>query len=308
MRRRDFLAASALTGTLLPVRRAFADAAVPVTSRKFLFVVNYGGWDPTRVFAPEFDNPNVDMERAAGTSIAGGISFTDHEDRPSVRAFMQAWHERMLVLKGVLVPSVVHENCLRLCNWPAIMGGALGDLVNGSGSSGFTEQVDFAVDALSRGVSRCVTLSFSHAGWDTHIYNDLYQSQNFEMLFSGLQSLMQKLAGQPGGAGGTLADETVVVVLSEMGRTPRLNAGQGKDHWPYTSMMLVGPGFTADRVVGAYDSLYYGYPLDLATAEIDEAGANLSSDVVGATLLALAGVESETYLPGVAQLTGVLSG
>lgn len=417
MRRRDLLKASALAGAMLPVRRAFAEAMVPASGRKFIFVVNYGGWDPTRVLAPEFDNPNVDMERDAGTTTLGGLSFTDHVGRPSVSSFMQAWHERTLIVKGVLVPSVAHENCLRLCmtgstrqdasDWPAIMGGVLGadyslphivaagpsfpgefgafvtrtgttgqlpalldgtilersdlpvsapsaraeaimdrylarrtaawnldtvpgrdvalgaayataldraqalkglrHLVNWSSSSSFAEQCDFAVDALSLGVSRCVTVSFSGAGWDTHVYNDVTQAQNWEGLFSGLTALMESLIAQPGDQGGTLADETVVVVLSEMGRTPRLNAGQGKDHWPYTSMMLVGPGFTGDRVVGAYDTLYYGKTLDLSSGELSEDGGNLSSDVMGATLLQLAGVDSEEFLPGVSRLDGVLT-
>lgn len=417
MRRRDLLKASALAGAMLPVRRAFAEAMVPASGRKFIFVVNYGGWDPTRVLAPEFDNPNVDMERDAGTTTLGGLSFTDHVGRPSVSSFMQAWHERTLIVKGVLVPSVAHENCLRLCmtgstrqdasDWPAIMGGVLGadyslphivaagpsfpgefgafvtrtgttgqlpalldgtilersdlpvsapsaraeaimdrylarrtaawnldtvpgrdaalgaayataldraqalkglrHLVNWSSSSSFAEQCDFAVDALSLGVSRCVTVSFSGAGWDTHVYNDVTQAQNWEGLFSGLTALMESLTSQPGDQGGTLADETVVVVLSEMGRTPRLNAGQGKDHWPYTSMMLVGPGFTGDRVVGAYDTLYYGKTLDLSSGELSEDGGNLSSDVMGATLLQLAGVGSEEFLPGVSRLDGVLT-
>jgi uncharacterized protein (DUF1501 family) len=417
MRRRDFLATSALGAALLPVRRAFAEDTVPAAGRKFLFVVNYGGWDPTRVLAPEFDNPNVDMERDAGTAAAGGILYTDHAERPSVAQFMQTWHERMLILKGVLVPSVAHENCLRLCmtgstrqdasDWPAVMGGVAGadfalphvvaagpsypgefgafvtrtgtsgqlpalldgsilgwsdspvraphpraeeimdrhlerriaawnlttragrdaglggayataleraqvlkglrDLVNWSGSSGFAEQIDFAVDALSLGVSRCVTLSYYLNSWDTHVYNDLYQSLNFEGLYAGLGSLMEKLARLPGENGGTLADETVVVVLSEMGRTPKLNAGQGKDHWPYTSMMLVGPGLAGDRVIGGYDTLYYGQPVDLQSGDVDESGDALSHDTVGATLLALAGVDSEEFLPGVARLDGALS-
>ena len=71
-------------------------------------------------------------------------------------------------------------------------------------------------------------------------------------------------------------------------------------------MMLVGQGFTADRVVGAYDSLYYGKTVDLDTAELSDSGANMSSDTVGATLLRLAGVDSEEFLPGVARMDGIV--
>ena len=37
-------------------------------------------------------------------------------------------------------------------------------------------------------------------------------------------------------------DETTFVVMSEMGRTPALNGNEGKDHWPYTSALVMGPG------------------------------------------------------------------
>ncbi len=423
MQRRTFLHSSLTMGGLiavatLPLRRALAADAPVGNRRKFIFVMNYGGWDPTRVFAPEFDNLSVDMERAAQSASMGNVTFVDHEMRPSVRAFMERYYGDTLIVKGILVPSVAHENCLRLAmtgttrqdasDWPAIMAGVQGaqfalphvvaagpsfpgefgafvtrtgtsgqlpalldgsiigwsdtptaapaeaaeavmdeylsqrlaalaqlavpgreatlaaayatslqrarslkglaDIVDWSQGSTFVEQAKFGVDVLALGVSRCVTLSFSYNGWDTHVANDIYQSQNFEMLFKGLGGLMDLLASVPGEYSATLAEETVVIVLSEMGRTPQLNAGQGKDHWPYTSAMLVGAGVTGNRVVGAYDALYYGKKLDLASAEVDDdAGQSLSSDVLGATLLALADVDSEDYLPGVARVDGLLA-
>ena len=68
--RRDLLRAAALVG-LAPIPRALA--ASP-GKRKFVFVVAQGGWDTTRVFAPEFDNASVDMEADAETATVGGIS------------------------------------------------------------------------------------------------------------------------------------------------------------------------------------------------------------------------------------------
>lgn len=423
MRRRIFLhrglaAGGLLAATTLPLHRALAADAPTGNRRKFIFVVNYGGWDPTRVFAAEFDNLSVDMERAAQSATVGDLTYVDHAQRPAVRAFMDKHYAQTLIVKGILVPSVAHENCLRLAmtgstrqdasDWPAIMAGTQGgqfalphvvaagpsfpgefgafvtrtgtsgqlpalldgsiigwsdsptvappeaaeaimdeylsqrlaatvgiaapgreatlaaayatslersrslkglkDIVDWSQGSTFTEQAKFGVDVLALGVSRCVTLSFSYNSWDTHVSNDIYQSQNFQMLFTGLGELMDLLASVPGETASTLAEETVVIVLSEMGRTPQLNAGQGKDHWPYTSAMLVGPGITGNRVVGAYDALYYGKKLDLASGEVDDdGGQSLSSDVLGATMLSLADVDSGDYLPGVARADGLVA-
>ena len=89
-----------------------------------------------------------------------------------------------------------------------------------------------------------------------------------------------------------------MVVLSEMGRTPALNGLNGRDHWPYTSAMLVGPGLTGGRVVGGMDSLYYGHTVDPDSAEIG-GDAVLSAETLGATLMALADMDPAEQLPGI---------
>ena len=417
MNRRNFLAGSAaLMGAMgLPLA---GRAAVSASDRKFIFVFASGGWDPTRVFAPEFDNGGVDMEPAAARATSGGLTWVDHPSRPSVRAFMDAHHGRTLLLNGVLVRSIAHEICTMIAmtgdssglkpDWPSLLAtlgassagytvphlvlggpsfpgpygssvartgaaGQLEGLVSGSivdwsdqpngglplptqnlvdsfalrrargqaqrvsgGNAGslyaayseatasatalkdlrytmdFTagatlaEQAEVAADALSIGMSRCVSLSGGD-GWDSHDNNDPIQSERFQALFGGLNQLLEVLAGTPGTAGGTLADETLVVVLSEMGRTPALNGFAGKDHWPYTSVMLVGDGVTGDRVVGGYDELYYGRAVDPGSGETSDSAQLLSAEAVGATLLALADIDPGDHISGVDALTGVLS-
>jgi len=96
-------------------------------------------------------------------------------------------------------------------------------------------------------------------------------------------------------------------VLSEMGRTPQLNSLDGKDHWPYTCAMVTGPGITGDRVVGGFDESYYGLTIDPDSGETEEEATNLSSDVVGATLLTLADIDSEEFASGISPITGVLT-
>ena len=168
------------------------------------------------------------------------------------------------------------------------------------------DQTAVAVKSLYLGLSRCATLSYTGYGWDSHTRNDYYQNLNFEGLFSGLGDLMAELAVTPGEESASLLEETVVVVLSEMGRTPKLNDADGKDHWPYTSVMITGPGVTGGRVVGGFDELFYGKTVDPDTAELDESGIDVTASSVGATLLNLADIDHEDYLPGVEALPGVL--
>jgi uncharacterized protein (DUF1501 family) len=48
-----------------------------------------------------------------------------------------------------------------------------------------------------------------------------------------------------------LLDSTVVLCMSEFGRTPWLNALEGRDHWPVGfSCVLGGGGLAAGRVIG----------------------------------------------------------
>jgi hypothetical protein len=53
-----------------------------------------------------------------------------------------------------------------------------------------------------------------------------------------------------------LLDTTLVVALSEFGRTPRINKSAGRDHWPdcYTAL-LAGGGVTGGAVLGASDKI-----------------------------------------------------
>src|SRR5262249_45396489 len=52
-----------------------------------------------------------------------------------------------------------------------------------------------------------------------------------------------------------LLDETLVVVMSEMGRTPKINANGGRDHWTYCySVLFAGAGIQGGSIYGASDA------------------------------------------------------
>ena len=68
-----------------------------------------------------------------------------------------------------------------------------------------------------------------------------------------------------------MLEETLVVCMSEMGRTPRINKGAGRDHWSFCySVMLAGGGVRGGQVYGssdrsaAYPSTNPVHPADVA--------------------------------------------
>lgn len=149
-----------------------------------------------------------------------------------------------------------------------------------------------ALDAFEAGLSRTALVQYTgwcNQGWDTHSNNAL-QSQNFDELFDYLARIMVDLDSRTAPGGGPLSDEVCIVVLSEMGRTPKLHGG-GRNHWTFTSAMLVGAGVRGGQVVSGFDGGGFGASADFETGEVVEGGAVVHARNVGATLLALGDVD-----------------
>jgi uncharacterized protein (DUF1501 family) len=157
----------------------------------------------------------------------------------------------------------------------------------------FATEVDTAVDLLAAGIARCVCIT--EGTFDTH-GDDAEQGPMVERLFIGLLRLMERLTLTPGRTAATMAEETVVVVMSEMGRTPYFNVSGGKDHWPYTATMLLGPGVRGGIRVGGYDDFLSGRPVDLASGEVTDAGTVVTPRHLGATLLTLGGLDPGAWV------------
>src|SRR5262249_28986014 len=96
--------------------------------------------------------------------------------------------------------------------------------------------------------ARCVTLAFSR--WDHHGDNFGALRQDLPLLDQGLSALLADLH-QRG-----LDKDVSVVVWGEFGRTPTINKGAGRDHWPRVSCaLLAGGGMKLGQVIGATDRL-----------------------------------------------------
>jgi uncharacterized protein (DUF1501 family) len=127
--------------------------------------------------------------------------------------------------------------------------------VDPSADAGAQSASGFAADAqrLGRVISADVhtQLAFtSVGGWDTHINQGGAKGQ----LANKLASLSQGLDALAQGLGDSLKD-TVIVVMSEFGRTVRENGTHGTDHGRGNVMWLLGGPVNGGRMLGEWPGL-----------------------------------------------------
>ncbi len=93
-------------------------------------------------------------------------------------------------------------------------------------------------------------------GWDTHSKNfEACRQELLPMLDQSLSALLEDLQAR-----GRL-EETLVVCLGEFGRTPKINANAGRDHWgDCSSALLAGGGIQGGQVLGVSDA-HAAYPV-----------------------------------------------
>ena len=151
-------------------------------------------------------------------------------------------------------------------------------------------QVPMAINAMRDGLAQ--TIMMETGGWDTHA-NNAMQGELHDNLFGALDQLLQGLNEQ------NLLDDTMVVVLSEMGRTPLLNNEMGKDHWPVTSAMLIGGDVRGGRALGGTNDELGALSMNLQTGVVEAEGKQLQTSNLIAGVLEAVGVDPEPHLPGV---------
>ena len=135
---------------------------------------------------------------------------------------------------------------------------------------------------------RCVTVAFG--AWDWHANregNIEFLAKKYLPVFDQAISALLDDLDRRG-----LAEKVSVVVWGEFGRTPRINAKGGRDHWPSTqSILLAGGGIQGGRVIGKTDRAG-GVPAD-QPVHVQEVFAtlyrNLGIDVNRVTIPDLSG-------------------
>jgi len=166
---------------------------------------------------------------------------------------------------------------------------------NGNGDF---RRIELMIAAYKAGI--CVAGSLQRGGFDTHDDHDARHIPRLTDLYNVLNFLWEEAERQE------VADNMVVVVGSDFGRTPNYNGDNGKDHWSISSMMLMGSGIPGNRVVGLTDEGHNPIALDPDTleeaSEDAEVTTRISPDHVHRNVRKLLGIDGtdvdETfYLP-----------
>lgn len=96
----------------------------------------------------------------------------------------------------------------------------------------------------------CRFVGIDHGSWDTHVDNFTSHEKALvpptDLAFSALVTDLEERG---------LLDETLVIMMGEMGRTPRINKDAGRDHWSQCqTVIFAGGGTPAGAVIGASDA------------------------------------------------------
>jgi Protein of unknown function (DUF1501) len=93
---------------------------------------------------------------------------------------------------------------------------------------------------------RCVEITLD--GWDTHVANHEVHRSKLKVLDPAFAALLRDLKQRK------LLERTIVVCCGEFGRTPTINLGAGRDHWPTGfSLALAGGSIRGGTVLGETD-------------------------------------------------------
>ena len=238
-------------------------------------------------------------------SLARSKLWDDDQDRQAVTALLtQEAHD---LAAHSTYPQVLDGMALQLGGLRRMLVGDMQDLFNegrlknahpefnyktkfhGAGAV----NAAFAVEALKRNVVRCV--SFALGGFDTHANNYRFQCMVQQDLFDLVAALLQTLDATPHPTKPTakLSEHTHLLVISDFCRTPAINIGGGRDHYPNNSALVISPRFRGNQVFGKSD------PDQLLPAEakqfLDGKRAIAPPDLL-ATFLSAFGVDPRRYL------------
>ncbi|MEM7473400.1 MAG: DUF1501 domain-containing protein [Planctomycetota bacterium] len=125
-------------------------------------------------------------------------------------------------------------------------------------SNNIGQQCLLARRLVERGVP---FVTVNNTGWDNHLDLATYANRHpgdprsaSHALIPGLDKALTALIGDLSERG--MLDETLVVVMTDFGRTPKINSTGGRDHWPNCfSVAMAGGGVQGGQVIGASDAL-----------------------------------------------------
>lgn len=163
---------------------------------------------------------------------AAGLAARSYEALPANRLRLQ-YEAVAKTLADASLLDVFDEQSLQSSLQPAFFLDGRGDRIVRRHHAKAAINAAFAVEAIKKGISRCV--SFSASGFDTHTDNYADAPLAYQEFFEVISTLHAQLEAQ------NLAHRTHILVISEFCRTPQLNVRNGRDHYPNNSSLIISP-------------------------------------------------------------------
>ncbi|MEE2642054.1 MAG: DUF1501 domain-containing protein [Planctomycetota bacterium] len=125
-------------------------------------------------------------------------------------------------------------------------------------SNNIGQQCLLARRLVERGVP---FVTVNNKGWDKHLDLKTYANRHpgdprsaSHALIPGIDKAISALVGDLSDRG--MLEETLVLVMTDFGRTPKINSTGGRDHWPNCfSVAMAGGGVQGGQVIGGSDAL-----------------------------------------------------
>jgi len=197
------------------------------------------------------DDPARNGFEVRDLALAGGVDEQRFVRRKSALEVINSRFGSMVSADNVGAMDTFYQRAYSLLDSPEArqafdLDKEDGKLRNAYGRNQAGQRMLMARRLVEAGV-RLVTLTYG--GWDHHQNITGSMKKQMPPLDQALATLLDDLQGRG------LLDSTMVMLSSEFGRTPKINADAGRDHWPKVfSVMLAGGGIKGGLVYGASDA------------------------------------------------------
>ncbi|MFN8007354.1 MAG: DUF1501 domain-containing protein [Terriglobia bacterium] len=215
-------------------------------------------------------NPNTKTFSVKDLTLPLGISFDEAQSRARLLAALDSEFkqvEQSPLIESMdefyqkafdLISSPVAKKAFDLSQEPDKLKDAYGRTTVGQGALLARRLVESGV--------RLITIY--QGGYDTHSQHEKNAQpllRDFDQAFPALLNDLEQRG---------MLETTLVLVIGDFGRTPKINFSAGRDHWPRSfSVALAGAGIRGGQVIGKTDKVA-GEPVDRPVT-IEELGATI---------------------------------
>jgi uncharacterized protein (DUF1501 family) len=198
---------------------------------------------------PQYASVSVGAEKGGivNTQLPDGMTVETDSRRQDWRRFVNKRHRQKVQTAEMDAWTQSYEQALRLMERRELfdISREPAEIQTAYGSSPFAKQLLLARRLVEQEVPY---IEVSHDGWDFHHNNFEFHLHYVADIDRPFAHFLTDLTERG------LLQRTLVIVMTEFGRTPGINAGYGRDHYPKAwSMAMAGCGIQHGAVIGKTD-------------------------------------------------------